>query len=76
MTEGDTQLLSGRQTGIALGLATIAATYGLYRLTGWPVASFGHAAALAIGGYLVAAVVLLGINQFVRLAHREYQRLS
>lgn len=71
----DHRVFSNRQTLVILLVGWALSTAGLWQLTGWDIGVWWRAAALLIGGYLVTAIVLLGINQFVRHVYREYSHL-
>ena len=80
MTE-DTQLVSDRVTGLLLLATTVVAAMAIQTLLGWDMfartpTALGKAILALVGGYVVAATLLLGINQFAVRVWRQYQRLS
>ena len=72
----DPQLFSNAQTAVILLATTALATVGLWQVTGWDITVWWRGLALFVGGYLVAAVVLLGLDQFVQRVSEEYSRLG
>lgn len=70
------QLIGRKGTAIVLVFSTVAVGYALLTILDWDIWTLGPGkfVVLLVASYLISAIVLLGLNSFVVLAHREYQR--